>query len=80
MEIQDLMSKIRKNAIKKMDKKSPAQLSVTWSSDDLLYSGVGNAIFIILPTPGCAHAISESGGCTMCSYIADSPLLNVSSD
>ena len=79
MEIQNLMSDIRKNAIKRIDKKSPAELSASWSSEDLLYSGIGNAIFIILPTPGCAHALSESGGCTMCSYIADSPLENVSS-
>jgi len=80
MEIQDLMSDIRENAIERMDKKSPAELSASWSSEDLLYSGVGNAIFIILPTPGCAHALSESGGCTMCSYIADSPLESVSSN
>lgn len=80
MEIQNLMSDIRENAIKRMDKKSPAELSASWSSEDLLYSGVGNAIFIILPTPGCVHALSESGGCTMCSYIADSPLESVSSN
>ena len=80
MEIQDLTHDIRKNAIKRMDKKSPAELSASWSSEDLLYSGVGNAIFIILPTPGCAHALSDSGGCTMCSYIADSPLEKVSSN
>ena len=80
MEIQDLMYDIRKNAIKRMDKRSPAELSASWSSEDLLYSGVGNAIFIILPTPGCAHALSDSGGCTMCSYIADSPLEKVSSN
>lgn len=79
MEIQDLMKDIRKNAIKRIDKKSPAELSASWSSEDLLYSGIGNAIFIILPTPGCAHALSESGGCSMCSYITDSPLEKVSS-
>ncbi len=80
MEIQELMSDIRENAIKRMDKKSPKELSASWSSEDLLYSGIGNAVFIILPTPGCAHALSESGGCTMCSYIADSPLEMVSSN
>ncbi len=78
MGIQNLISDIRKNAIKRMDRKSPAELSATWSSKDLLYSGIGNAIFIILPTPGCAHALSESGGCSMCSYISDSPLETVS--
>lgn len=80
MEIQELMSDIRKKSINKMDKKSPEEASASWSSEDLLYSGIGNAIFIILPTPGCAHAVSKSGGCTMCSYIADSPLQTVSSD
>lgn len=79
MEIQNLMSDIRKNAIKRMDKQSPSDLTASWFSEDLLYSGKGNAVFIILPTPGCAHALSESGGCTMCSYIADSPLEKVSS-
>ncbi len=80
MEIQNLMSDIRKNAIKRIDKQSPSDLAALWSSEDLLYSGKGNAVFIILPTPGCAHALSESGGCTMCSYIADSPLKEVSSN
>jgi len=80
MEIQNLMHDIRENAIKRMDKQSPSDLAVSWSSEDLLYSGKGNAVFIILPTPGCAHALSESGGCTMCSYIADSPLKRVSSE
>jgi radical SAM enzyme (TIGR01210 family) len=79
MKIQDLNQEIRERSLRKMDKKSPAELSASWSSDDLLYSGVGNAIFIILPTPGCTHALSDSGGCTMCSYIADSPLEKVSS-
>lgn len=80
MKIQDLNQEIRQKSLRKMDKKSAAELSATWSSEDLLYSGVGNAIFIILPTPGCAHALSVSGGCTMCSYIADSPLESVPAD
>lgn len=80
MEVQELIYKTRKNAIKKMDKRSPTELSASWFSEDLLYSGIGNAVFIILPTPGCVHALSDSGGCSMCSYIADSPLEKVSSD
>ena len=79
MQIQDLNQEIRKKYLKKMEHKSAHELSASWSGEDLLYSGKGNAIFIILPTPGCAHALSESGGCTMCSYIADSPLETVSS-
>jgi radical SAM enzyme (TIGR01210 family) len=78
MEIQDLNQEIRNKYLERMEPKSPQELSASWSGEDLLYSGKGNAIFIILPTPGCAHALSTSGGCTMCSYIADSPLKKVS--
>jgi hypothetical protein len=77
MEIQNLMHEIREDTIGKMEKKSPYDLAASWSGEDLLYSGVGNAIFIVLPTSGCAWALSGSGGCTMCSYVADSPLVDV---
>ncbi|AEG18900.1 archaeosine biosynthesis radical SAM protein RaSEA [Methanobacterium paludis] len=80
MEIQNLMHEIREDAIEKMEKKSPYDLAASWSGEDLLYSGVGNAIFIVLPTSGCAWALSGSGGCTMCSYVADSPLVDVEAD
>ena len=77
MEIQNLMKEIREDALEKMEKRSPEDLAASWSGEDLLYSGKGNAIFIVLPTPGCAWAVSGSGGCTMCSYVADSPLEKV---
>jgi radical SAM enzyme (TIGR01210 family) len=80
MEIQDINQEIRNKSLNRMDRKSAAELSASWSGEDLLYSGKGNAIFIILPTPGCAHALSPSGGCTMCSYITDSPLKKVTSE
>ncbi|MGC9517793.1 MAG: archaeosine biosynthesis radical SAM protein RaSEA [Methanomicrobiales archaeon] len=80
MEIQKLMKELRENAIKKMEPKSPYELAPNWSQEDLLYSGIGKAIFIILPTEGCSWALSPSGGCTMCSYIADSVLEPVSAD
>ncbi len=80
MEIQNLMQEIRTNALDKMEKLSPEDLAASWSGEDLLYSGRGKAIFIVLPTPGCAWAVSGSGGCTMCSYVADSPLEKVDSD
>lgn len=79
MEIQTLNKSIREKSLRKPENKTARELSASWSGEDLLYSGKGNAIFIILPTPGCAHALSASGGCTMCSYIAESPLEKVSS-
>ena len=79
MEIQTLNKSIREKSLKKPVDKTAQELSASWTGEDLLYSGKGNAIFIILPTPGCAHALSQSGGCTMCSYIAESPLEKISS-
>lgn len=79
MEIHDLNQEIRTRYLKRMEDETPHNLSGSWSGEDLLYSGIGNAIYIILPTPGCAWALSKSGGCTMCSYIADSPLKKVPS-
>jgi len=80
MEIQNLMQEIREDALDKMEKRSAEDLAASWSGEDILYSGKGNAIFIVLPTPGCAWAVSVSGGCTMCSYVADSPLVTVDSE
>ena len=66
--------------LKKWKKDPREELAASWSGEDLLYSGKGNAIFIVLPTPGCAWAVSGSGGCTMCSYVADSPLEKVDAE
>ena len=76
--LENMLKDIRKKALKRVDKKPPSVLAASWSGDDLLYSGPGRAIFIVLPTPGCAWALAGSGGCSMCSYIADSPLQKVS--
>jgi hypothetical protein len=78
--LDNLLPDIRKKALKKVKKKSPQELAASWSGEDLLYSGQGRTIFIVLPTPGCAWALAGSGGCSMCSYIADSPLEEVSTE
>lgn len=80
MGIKQLTRELREKSLRRIDKKSPSELAASWSSDDLLYSGPGRTIFIVLPTPGCSWALSGSGGCTMCSYVADSPLEKVSSE
>jgi len=72
------MQDIRRKALKRIEKRSPQEVTTSWSSEDLLYSGPGRSIFMVLPTPGCAWALSGSGGCSMCSYVADSPLQKVS--
>ena len=78
--LNNLLPDIRKKALKRVKKRSPHESAASWSGDDLLYSGPGRSIFIVLPTPGCAWALAGSGGCSMCSYIADSPLEEVSSE
>lgn len=78
MQIQELNLKIRRNSLKNQYKKT-SKAAVSWTTEDLLYSGPGRAIFIILPTSGCSWALSDSGGCTMCSYITDSPLEDIPS-
>ncbi len=71
MEIRDLSKEIRDRSIEYAKPKDLDRLSASWYQDDLLYSGVGKTIFLILPTPGCSWALGPSGGCTMCSYISD---------
>jgi len=80
MEIQKLTKEIRDYSISKQKKRSPDKLASSWFQDDLLYSGRGKSIFVILPTPGCSWALGESGGCSMCSYIADSTLEPIESE
>jgi len=80
MEIQKLTKEIRDNSISKQKTKSPEKLVTSWFQDDLLYSGVEKSIFIILPTPGCSWALGDSGGCSMCSYIADCTLEPIDSE
>lgn len=74
MEIQKLNKEIRNNYIGRMKIRSPEKLSTSWYQDDLLYSGVGKSLFVIVPTPGCSWALGDTGGCTMCSYISDCTL------
>lgn len=74
MIIQQLTKEIRDNATEKAKPKKPEQVATSWYNEDLLYSGVGKTIFLILATKGCSWALGPSGGCTMCSYINDCTL------
>ena len=71
MEIRELTKEIRDKSIEYAKPKELDSLSASWYQEDLLYSGKGKTIFLILPTPGCSWALGPSGGCTMCSYISD---------
>lgn len=71
MEIRELTKEIRDKAIERAKPKEIDRLATSWYQEDMLYSGKGKTIFLILPTPGCSWALGPSGGCTMCSYISD---------
>ena len=87
MQVQVINKQIRENSLenlknkmeKKKDKKPLQAYAASWAGKDRLYDCVGYTIFIVLPTSGCQWAV-QSGGCTMCSYIADSPLCDISDD
>ena len=71
MEIRELTKEIRDRSIEYAKPNELDNLSASWYQEDLLYSGKGKTIFLIVPTPGCSWALGPSGGCTMCSYISD---------
>jgi radical SAM enzyme (TIGR01210 family) len=87
MKVQEVNKEIRENSIdyikskreRKKEKKPLQYYAASWAGEDRLYDSIGYTIFIVLPTSGCEWA-TKSGGCTMCSYIADSPLIDVSSE
>ena len=87
MQVQVINKQIREHSIeniinkrdRKKDKKPLQAYAASWANKDRLYDSVGYTIFIVLPTSGCQWA-TESGGCTMCSYIADSPLCEISDE
>ena len=54
MEIRELTKEIRDNAIERTKPKDLEYLATSWYQEDLLYSGKGKSIFLILPTPGCS--------------------------
>jgi radical SAM enzyme (TIGR01210 family) len=87
MQVQKINKQIREKSItnlknkmeKKKNKKPIEAYAASWAGEDRLYDCVGYTIFIVLPTSGCQWA-RVSGGCTMCSYIADSPLCDISDE
>jgi radical SAM enzyme (TIGR01210 family) len=61
----------RGESIKRRKSKSPTKPSAAWTTSCRIGSSQGNALSIVLSSIGCAHARSDEGGCTMCSYLLD---------
>ncbi len=69
--VQKATLQARGNSIKKRMKRDPARPSAKWVAPARVGREEGKALAVVLSTIGCAHARSDSGGCTMCSYLLD---------
>ncbi|MHA1932966.1 MAG: hypothetical protein ACW96X_10520, partial [Promethearchaeota archaeon] len=74
---------LRQKALKKRkgNRQKDLDRPVTfWIKKDRLINEVGKALTVILRTKGCSWCLSETGGCTMCGYIQDANIEEVSQD
>jgi len=60
--------------------KNPSKPSAAWTAPSRIGTETGISLSIVLSTIGCAHARSDEGGCTMCSYLLDGTSRNPSSE
>ncbi len=72
--------KSRGRSVEKRRAKNPNKPSAAWTITSRIGTESGIALSIVLSTIGCAHARSDEGGCTMCSYLLDGSSRNPSSD
>ncbi|MHA1863033.1 MAG: archaeosine biosynthesis radical SAM protein RaSEA [Candidatus Thorarchaeota archaeon] len=70
----------RGRSVEKRRTKNPNKPSAAWTAPARVGSEKGTALSIVLSTIGCAHARSDEGGCTMCSYLLDGSNRNPTSD
>jgi radical SAM enzyme (TIGR01210 family) len=61
----------RGESITRRKSKNPTKPSAAWTAACRIESSHGTALSIVLSSIGCAHARSDEGGCTMCSYLLD---------
>ena len=78
--VREATLKARGRSITKRKVGSPTQPSAAWTAPARIGNTVGTALSIVLSTIGCAHARSDEGGCTMCSYLLDGTSRNPTSD
>ncbi len=72
--------KSRGRSVEKRRTKNPNKPSAAWTVPARVGSEKGIALSIVLSTIGCAHARSDEGGCTMCSYLLDGSNRNPTSE
>ena len=78
--VQQATLQARGRSLKKRKKRDPTRPSAKWLATARVGRDEGTALAIVLSTIGCAHAQSDSGGCTMCSYLLDGVQENPTSE
>ncbi len=78
--IKEATLRARGKSISKRRVRNPQQPSAAWVAPARIGEEVGSALSIVLSTIGCAHARSDEGGCTMCSYLLDGTNRNPTSN
>ena len=69
--VQKVTLQARGSSLKRRKKRDPSRPSAKWIAPARVGREQGTALAVVLSTIGCAHARSDSGGCTMCSYLLD---------
>jgi radical SAM enzyme (TIGR01210 family) len=70
----------RGSSLSRIRKKDLSEPAAKWMAQSRIGHDVGQALSVVLATPGCSFARGEKGGCTMCSYILDGASQKVSSE
>ena len=69
--VQQATLQARGSSLKRRRKRDPTRPSAKWVAPARVGREQGTTLAIVLSTIGCSHARSDSGGCTMCSYLLD---------
>lgn len=69
--VQQATFRARGQSVSRRRKRNPLKPSAKWTAPAKVGRDRGTALAVVLSTVGCAHARSDSGGCTMCSYLLD---------
>ncbi|MGY5874630.1 MAG: archaeosine biosynthesis radical SAM protein RaSEA [Candidatus Thorarchaeota archaeon] len=78
--ILDSATSARGRSLSRRHRRDPNRPAGKWTSTARIGKETGTALAIVLGTIGCSHALGESGGCTMCSYLLDGSSDSVSSE
>lgn len=69
--VQQATLRARGQSVTRRRKRDLSRPSAKWIAPARVGRDKGTALAVVLSTIGCAHARSDSGGCTMCSYLLD---------